>query len=269
MTHTGKRAGSSGSGLHPGLPAAPPAALHAGSSQRGHSPQCSPGVPPPLAVLVVCCLPEQSAAGRVTSTAGVHCLSFLAAGGPAEGAAALVPSRALLLGLRTAVFSLCLLFNHLFISGCAESLLLLEVFFRRGEREPLPLQSAGAGFAGSIPRALALRLSSRASLPRGTWALPWPGIEPMSPAWVFSAREAPPRVFRGPSFRVSISLSLLRRTLVGLNQGPPSSPHFNLITPFQIQSPEVLGAKTSTDEFGRQRSSACDSSARGANFSWE
>ena len=159
MTHTGKRAGSSGSGLHPGLPAAPPAALHAGSSQRGHSPQCSPGVPPPLAVLVVCCLPEQSAAGRVTSTAGVHCLSFLAAGGPAEGAAALVPSRALLLGLRTAVFSLCLLFNHLFISGCAESLLLLEVFFRRGEREPLPLQSAGAGFAGSIPRALAFLLS--------------------------------------------------------------------------------------------------------------
>ena len=67
--------------------------------------------------------------------------------------------------------------------------------------------------------------------------------------------------------RVSTSLSLLWRTLVELNQGPASSPHFNLITPFQIQSPEVPGARTSTDKFGRQHSLACDSLARGANFS--
>ena len=140
------------------------------------------------------------------------------------------------------------------------------------------LQSAGTDFGSCISCVLAFRLSScgaRASLPRGTWALPGPGIEsnPCLLRWQadplpLSRQGSPsPCLHRVFLLCASTSLSLLRRTLVELNQGPPSSLHFNLITPFQIQSPEVPGARTSTEGFGRQHSSACGSSGRGANFS--
>ena len=127
-------------------------------------------------------------------------------------------------------------------------------------------QSAGSDFSSSVSQVPARRLSTRGIFPdqgSNLCLLRWQA-DPLPLSRQGSPSPCLHRVFL---LHVSISLPLLRGTLLGLNQGPPSSPHFNLITSFQIQSPEVLAARTSTDEFGRRHSSAYDSLAKGANFS--
>lgn len=150
----------------------------------------------------------------MTSTTGVHCLTFLAAGGPLKASSAGSLQGPAPRGLRMAVF-LCLLFNHLFISAVLSLCCCLRFSSGRGEREPPVAECERRLREGPIPPRLALRLSSRGRTSfagsLGTWRFPGLGSNPC--LLHGSSTGKPSRVFRGPSGCLYPYL-FLRRTLV-------------------------------------------------------